>query len=144
MANLGLNGALYRGTAGAAAATLMTNVQDLSFPDERSEAEISTRGCSIELFKAAMRKFSLEWSMTVSDSDADFTAIQAAYLAGTPIALKCISKTNGSGIDADFVITKFSQTQPLKEAQKVEVTAKPTYDGTTPRYPAAVSATTGS
>ena len=138
MAKIGLDGILYRGTAGSSAATQMTNVKDLSFPDERSVADISTRGSTIELGRTTMRKLSISWSMNVDDADADYAAIQTAYLANTPLAFKCISATTDSGIDADWNISKFNQQQPLRDGQTVEVEITPTYVS---RYPAAVSGT---
>jgi len=132
---IGLNGKLYRGTAGTTAATLMTNVRDLSTPDELGEVDISTRGCLVELVAIALEKFSIDFQMLVDPSDADYTAIRAAKIARGPLAFKVLSDTDGHGMDADFVITKFSEGQPLREGQAVDVTIKPTY---MTRYPAFV------
>ena len=116
MAKIGLDGILLRGTVGATATVVMTNVKDLSFPDERSVADISTRGSPIELTKTTMRKLSISWSMNVDDTDLDYAAVQGAYLTNAALSFKCISATGDSGIDADWYVSKFNQQQPLRDA----------------------------
>jgi hypothetical protein len=134
MAKLGLDAALYQGS------TLMKNVRDLTLNDEKAAVDISTRGSKFALSKGGMRTISLEWEMLWDESDADFAAILAAYNSDTGlIKLKCLSSTDGSGIDADFEITKCVRTESLKEGILASVTAVPSYGGTAARYPTWVS-----
>jgi len=135
MSQLGKDAKLYRGTAGTTAATLMTNVRDLSMPDERGEADTSSRAAGNETVRATMRKVSLEWQMNWDEDDGDFAAILSAYINRSPIALKSISKTAGKGIDADFVVTKCQRNESLRDGITADVVAKPTY---VTRYPANV------
>jgi len=138
-AKIGLNAKLYHGTAGATAATEMANVKDLSMPDERGEADISTRGSGFEVIKSTMRKLSLEWQMLYDELDSDFAAILAAYVGQNAIALKCLSSSTGAGIDADFEIVKITKSENLKDGVYADVVAKPTY---LTRYPAWVDDST--
>lgn len=140
MAKLGLNAKLYRGVAGSTASDEIVNVIDLTYNDERNEADISTRACQVELSASTTRKFSLGWSMPWDEADADFSAILTAYVANTALAFKCISSSggaaNGTGIDADFVILKCARKEDLKGALMADIEIKPTY---ITRYPAAVT-----
>jgi len=135
MARIGLLAKLYRGPVGATATTEMKNVRDLNAPDERGEGDISSRGSEFELSVSTMRKLSIEWDINENEADADFVAIRDAYVNRAPIALKCISTAGGTGIDADFEITKFAKKEPLNGPITRDVAAKPTYVS---RYPAPV------
>ena len=137
MAKIGLNAKLYRGVAGSTAATEMLNVTDVTYNDERSVADISTRGSDLELGAVTLRKLTLDWEMFVDECDGDYEAIADAYLNKTAIALVCVSSVDGSGIDGDFLIVKLNQKQPLKDAIKAEVSVIPTY---ITRYPLPVAA----
>jgi hypothetical protein len=150
MAKLGLNAILYSGPANATPPTSayandtggkMLNVQDLTYSDERNEADISTRGSVFELAVATNRKFSLSFTMVADEANLEYADIQEFYLANTPRAFKCISATGGTGIDADFYIMKLSHKEELKGVLIAEVELKPTYQAVgagTARYPTAV------
>jgi len=131
---LGKDAKLYRGTAGSTAATLMTNVRDVTNPDERNEIDTSSRAYDHETVDVGQIKTSIEWSMSADEADADYAAILAAYLGRTAIALKCISGTSGKGIDGDFKITKLSRSEQLKDQVLVDVVAKPTHTTRFPQY----------
>ena len=135
MANvLGMNCELYRGTAGTTADTLMNNVTDVSVSMEQEEADVTTRGNNgYRATVGTLKNGTIEWSMIWDTSDADFAAIYAAYNTGAPIALFA-SDGDGSGLDADFAITNFSQEQSLTEAVTVSITAKATYSTRAPEF----------
>jgi hypothetical protein len=135
MAKLGLNAKLYRGTAGSTAATEVKNIRDLTFNDEKGSADISVRGSTFELGMPTLRKITLDFEMVVDETDADYAAILAAYVAGTAIAIKCVSSTYGSGVDMDCLIQKMNRKEPLKDIITADVSLVPTY---ITRYPAAV------
>ena len=119
---LGLDAVLYRGTAGARAATVVTNVKDLTINLESGEADVAT-----------LKEGSLEFGMLYDTADADFQAFQSAYFSNTPLAL-FVSDGAGTGLDADFSITGFSITQNLEEAMTVSVKAKPTASTRAPQW----------
>ena len=131
---LGLDAVLYRGTAGARAATVVTNVKDLTINLESGEADVTTR--ATEGWKASvatLKEGSLEFGMLYDTADADFQAFQTAYFSNTPLAL-FVSDGAGTGLDADFSITGFSITQNLEEAMTVSVKAKPTASTRAPQW----------
>ena len=45
-----------------------------------------------------------------------------------------VSDGEGNGLDADFVVTSFSRSEPLEEALKVSVTCKPTLVSRAPTW----------
>lgn len=120
---LGMNCVMYRGTAGSTAATEMTNVTDVTVSMGKDVADVTTRGnngykAEAPTLKAGTVEFSMLWDTT----DDDFLAIINAYLNDTAIAL-FPSDGAGSGLDGDYAITDFSQSQALSEAVTVSVTA---------------------
>ena len=52
-------------------------------------------------------------------------AVRAAAIAGTAIAFRTRDKTAGWGVDGDFVVG-IDESQALRDAQRIKVTAKPT------------------
>ena len=131
---LGLDAVLYRGTAGTKATTEVTNVKDLTINLESGEADVTTR--ATEGWKAAvatLKEGSLEFGMLYDTADADFQAFQSAYFSNTPMAL-FVSDGNNNGLDADFVVTSFSRSEPLEEALTVSVTCKPTLVNRAPTW----------
>lgn len=131
---LGLDAKLMRGTAGATAATEVTNVKDLSLNLESGDADVTTRATKgWKASVATLKEASLEFNMLYDTEDADFTAFQTAYFSNTPLAL-FITDGKGSGLDADWSITGFSMEQNLEEAVTVSVTAKPTASTRAPAW----------
>ena len=131
---LGLDAKLLRGTAGATAATEVTNVKDLSLNLESGEADVTTRATvGWKASVATLKEASLEFGMLYDTEDADFTAFQEAYFSNTPLAL-FVTDGSGGGLDADWSITGFSMEQNLEEAVTVSVTAKPTASTRAPTW----------
>ena len=52
----------------------------------------------------------ITFEMVCETDDAGFTAIKNAWLDGGPIGIKCLAKENGEGLQADWVVTKFTRT----------------------------------
>jgi hypothetical protein len=76
-------------------------------------------------------------------ADAGFTAIKNSYFNNTAISLLILdAATGGQGLDADFMVTKFTREEPLDEAIVVKVTAKPTLSTRSPTWHAGSSVTT--
>lgn len=131
--SLGMNGKAYYGTAGTTASTELTNITDVTLNLETGAADVTTRGNNgWRATVATLKDGTAEFEMIYDPDDAGFIAIQAAWAASTPIALLFLNASGGSGLDADFVITNFSRSEPLEEAMKVSVTAKPTYSTRAP------------
>ena len=133
MANrIGLLGKLYRGAPGSVATTLVNNVKDLTTNGDRTEGDISNRGSQMELVLGTMIKHDLGFKMNLNEADVDYQAFRDAWLNNTPIAAMALSNSAGEGWDADYVVTKFVRTEPLKGIMEVDVMLKPTYST---RYP---------
>ncbi len=123
---LGLTCKLMRGAAGSQATTEMTNVKDVTLNLETGEADVTTRAAKGWRVNAAtLKEGSLEFGMNYDTDDEDCKEIMNAFLNGTALSF-FVTDGEGSGLDADFVITAFNIEQPLEEAVSVSVTAKPT------------------
>ena len=133
---LGLSAILYHGVAGTTAATEASNVKDLSLSLEVGTADITTRAArGWRVKKATLKEASVEWGMNYDTTDTFCTTVIQNFITGTALAL-FISDGNGSGLDADWIITNCSMEQPLEDAVTVSATAEPTMDATNSRAPA--------
>lgn len=122
---LGMNAKLYFGTAGATAATEMTNVRNVTLTLEAGEADVTTRANQGWRATApTLRECTCEFEMVWDPADAGFTAIKNAFLTAGLVALKILDQAGGQGPDGDFSITSFSRNEQLEEAITVSVTAK--------------------
>ena len=131
---LGLESKLFFGAAGATAATEMKNVKDVTLNMETGEADVTTRAAEgWRLTAATLKEASVEIEMVWDPSDGGFAAIKEAYFSAEPLAL-FVSDGNEKGLDADFVVTSFSRSEPLEEALTVSVTCKPTLVNRAPTW----------
>lgn len=124
----GFEGLLYYGAAGSTAATAITNSRDITESFDTGEGETTVRGAGtsppIESFHTTSRKYSIEWQMTMKSDDATLTALIAAAVAGTAVALRGKSYSSGLGPDGDFNL-KFKHGKPLKGEQTLDFSATP-------------------
>ena len=131
---LGIDAKLYRGTVGVQASTLMENVKDVGVEVESGEADVTTRKAKgWRLSIATLKTATIDFEMNYDPADADFTALQTAYFSNTPLAF-FVSDGLGTGLDADFTILKFSQSQPLEGPISVSVSIKPTDSNRAPTW----------
>ena len=138
---LGLDARLYRNTAVYASPTWneVKNVKDLTLSLEAGEADVTTRGNGgWRATIATLKDGSLEFEMVWDTADDDFTAIRTAFLTNGSVEFAVLDgayNTAGSqGLRAAMAITNFSRSEPLEEAIKVSVTAKPTYSDHPPEW----------
>lgn len=131
---VGLDAKLYYGTAGSTPSTELTNVRDVTFGDTRSEANLNRRASWFNVIKTTRRGIEINWTMINDDADTGLAAIIVAYVANTALAFKIVDKTAGTGVDADFYITKCERSEPDETEQTYAITIKPTY---ITRWPAA-------
>ena len=123
---LGLDAKLFHGAAGSTATNEMTNVKDVTLNLESGDADITTRAAKgWRISAATLKEASLEFEMVWDTSDDGFKAVKNAFFNNTAIALFA-SDGDGNGLDADFVVSSFSRSEPLEEALTVSVTCKPT------------------
>jgi TP901-1 family phage major tail protein len=128
---------LYKvgGQEGGGAWTELTNVKDVTLSLEAGEADVTTRANSgWRATVATLKEASVEFEMVWDTTDAGFGAVKDAYLNNAPIGLQVLDGATGQGLQADFMITSFSRSEPLEEAITVSVTAKVTYSATPPSW----------
>ena len=139
-AKTGLDCKLYRNTATWASPswTLIGNIKDLTQNLEKVTADVSTRGSVWRRKKTGLKDGGIEFQMVWDTSDANFTAIQSAFLNDTTIELVAldgvITDAGNEGLRSDFEITAFSREEPLEDAVMVSVTAEPAYTDNTPTW----------
>lgn len=138
---LGMDAKLYRNTGTYASPTWneVKNVKDVTLNLEAGEADVTTRGnAGWRANIATLKDASLEFEMVWDTADDDFTAIRTAFLTNAAIEFAVLDgpvATSGSqGLRASMAITNFSRAEPLEEAIKVSVTAKPTYAANPPEW----------
>lgn len=138
---LGMEAKLYYksgGVGGAGSWNELTNVRDVTLNLETGEADASTRGNNgWRATVSTLKEGSIEFEMVWDTADAGFTAIRTAYFNNAAIGFRILDGANpgdGQGLEADFMITNFSRSEPLEEVITVSVTAKPTYSDTPPSW----------
>lgn len=135
---LGMEAKIYYkagGQSGGGAWTELTNVRDVTLSLETGEADVTTRAnAGWRATVATLKDASVEFEMVWDTADAGFTAIKNAYLTNAPIGFQVRDGAGGQGLQADFMITQFSRSEPLEEAISVSVTAKVTYSTTPPSW----------
>lgn len=124
---IGFEGKLYYGTAGSTASTELTIARDVSYKYEPTYADVSDRNSIIEYERPAMVKFTLEFEVNNEASNAFISTVRAAAAAGTAIAFRTRDYSSGYGCDGDFTVS-LDESQPLKDAQRLSITASPTND----------------
>jgi hypothetical protein len=138
---LGMDAKLYRNTGSYATPVWneVTNVKDVTLNLEAGEADVTTRGnggwrANIATLKDAGLEFEMVWDT----ADDDFTAVRTAFLSNGSVEFAVldgdITTTGSQGLRATMAITNFSRSEPLEEAIKVSVTAKPTYADNPPEW----------
>lgn len=125
---MGFDGRFYYGTSGTIASTYTTEVKDVSYSFEPTEADVSDRTSIYDLQDVAGIKFSIEGTVDNKDSSAFVAALRAAAAAGTAISVLTADKAGGFGVDADFVVG-LEESQNLRDAQRLKFTLMPTNQG---------------
>lgn len=129
----GWQAVVYYGTAGSAAATLISaNVVDVDAGQDFEYVDQPTRGDGTTLPQTdeqpVLRKAAPKFSMEYHDTDTHMVALLAAAKAEPPVgkAFKILRKLSGEvEFDGDAFI-KYSSAGPLKEGQLVEFELHPT------------------
>jgi hypothetical protein len=125
---LGLDAKLFIGGAEA------KNVKDVTLSLESGEADVTTRATEgWRAYAATLKEASLEFEMQWDTEDGSFSSIQSAYFGNSPLAI-FVTDGEGHGLDVDWVVTKFSPSEPLEEALTVSVTCRPTLINRAPEW----------
>ena len=139
---LGLDAKLYYAVAGIGGTptwVLLGNVKNVTLNLQKGEADVTTRANNgWKATAATLKEGSIEFEMVWDTADDDFTAIRTAFLTNATLEFAVLDgpvATSGSqGLRASMAITNFSRAEPLEEAIKVSVTAKPTYSANAPEW----------
>lgn len=138
---LGLECKLYRDDSGTW--NEIGNVRDLTINMEMGVADVTTRGGNgWRQNVATLRDGTVTFQMVYDTADADFTALQTAFLATTAAAREIkiaamdgdISTSGTQGLVAFMNVTNFSMPENLEEAVMVDVTLQPSYNSTAPEW----------
>jgi hypothetical protein len=128
MALIGLNCKLYVGAAGSLATTEIGNVRDVTLNLEVAEEDATTREAQgWEVTELILFSASLEFQILWKTTDANFTTLRTAFFAKSAVALAALDGAAGQGLDADFKISKFTRTEPIKGIVVADITAKPVF-----------------
>lgn len=137
----GYQGKAYRntGTYGSPTWNDIPNIRDVTITLQTDEDDVTTRGGNGWKQNAAtLKDMSIEFEMVYDTTDADFTAMQSAFLNGTSIDMAFmdgdISTTGKQGPRAEMMVSQFGRNEPLTQAMKVPVTVKPAYSSNAPTW----------
>lgn len=125
MKRIGWEGVLKRGTAGSSANTTILNCQDASYGVTPEKGDTSSRASRFSVERVTLIGISIEWTMLQDENDTSLTALKAAAVAGTAVALLTEDYASGYGVDGDFTVG-FDKGEPLRGEQTVKFTATPT------------------
>jgi hypothetical protein len=116
----------------------LTHVKNVSVPDARGEADVTTRASDFKLSAATLRELSIEFDMPWDTTDPGFIAFQTAYNSLAPIGIAAMDgdiETAGSqGFWADMAVIEFSHDENLEDYLAAKVVLKPTYSETAPAW----------
>ena len=138
---LGLECKLYRDNSGTWEE--IGNVRDLTLNMEMGVADVTTRGGNgWRQNVATLRDGTVTFQMVYDTTDADFTALQTAFLATTAAGREIkiaamdgdIADSGTQGLVAFMNVTNFSMPENLEEAVMVDVTLQPSYNSTAPEW----------
>ena len=120
---MGYEGKLYYGAAGSTASTAITNSRDIKYDVNPVTGDTTVRGTGasvpIRTGRTVALEVALTFTMIVKSNDTTLTALLAAARTGAPVALRYITDTGGTGLDADCVISA-SNGAPLGGEQTVD------------------------
>lgn len=128
---LGMNAALYYGTADAvlAALTELTNVKDVTLNLNAGEADVTDRSNSgWRATAASLRECTVDFEMVWKPADAGFAFLRDAYLGNSVVELAVLdqdrSESGAQGPKGNFMVTAFTRSEALEDAIMASVTVK--------------------
>ena len=127
--SLGKNAKLYVGAGGAVSPTTeVKRVTNVKINRTRDEIDISNRESpDVKVYLAGQADWELTFDILCDDgASGPYKTMNDAFHDGNPLNLKAVDKTGGNGIEGSFIITEFSEDQPMDGVIKSSVKAKPT------------------
>lgn len=136
---LGMDAKLYRNTGTFAVPIWdeIDNVGDLAQDNESEKADVTTRkNAPFKAEVATIISLGLAFGMIRDDEDADYIVLRDAQINRTTIEFAVmngdITVSGNSGFRFLAMVSKFSETQNLADAQRNEVEAVPTFSDNPP------------
>jgi len=131
---------LYYKEGGIAAAgdwTECTNVMgDLTLAHEFGDAEVKTRSTRYIEHMSTLIDAGIEFQMVWDPTDAGFGAFHDAHhnddIIGVAVMDGAIA--TGNGLQFDAKVFKFARNEPLEDVAAADVSIKPAYSSTKPRW----------
>jgi len=125
---MGFEGKIYYGVKGSTGATEITNSRDINETFDVDKGDTTVRGAGtsppIKTSRVVARSYSIEWTMLNKTTDTTLTALLAASVAGTAVAIRTESYSSGLGFDGDCNLShKFGM--PVGGEQTIVFTADP-------------------
>lgn len=121
---MGYQGRLFYGTKGSTAATPVLKRVDATYDIDVETGSTTSAGdgsaVPIATGEATVLTGTVTFNMIVDSNDAALVAMRAAAATGNPIALRFVSYTGTTGLDADCVI-KITQGAPLNGEQTADI-----------------------
>lgn len=131
---LGIDGKFLYGTAGSTATTESDAIETCNLNLTARAAEALRRGKTWVANKTYALEATLSFTFFDIEGDGLLTAIQAAFLNRTKVALYAKDAASGQGIDADWYITSFSRDESNSDFIKYSAEAKPTDEQRNPAW----------
>lgn len=117
----------------------ITNVMDNNLGLESDEVDVTTRALAgWKGTQGGLKNGSVEFQMLWDPTDTHFTALQAAWLAGTNVALAVLDgdqdDVGSQGLWADFQVISFTRGEPIADKLTASVVLKPGVSSVAPQW----------
>ena len=135
---LGKDSVLYQGNVGATPSTPAGKTVSATVKITKKEADATVReNEGWENIKPTIKSAELNWEMKVKKDDPVRIAMKASFQNETPIALMPLDASiakNGEGIDADWNVFSYEETQDMENVVIAKFTAKTDLDERLPQW----------
>lgn len=106
---MGWEGKIYYDAPGATATQELQNARNITKTMGYTMGNTTTRGLGantpVETGRPASVAPGVQWTMLDKEGDTLLAALLTASANRTPVALRTVNKSGGTGVDADFYIT---------------------------------------
>jgi predicted secreted protein len=126
------------GTYGSPTWSPATSCAEATLNIDASAVEASTRGSVWRKFLPGLRNLSADMKFIRNNSDTIQAALETAFVAGTSVIFAftdaAIATVGTQGIKGEFMVSKFSQGEPIDGAASLDVTLQPIAGGNGPEF----------
>ena len=134
----------YYGTAGAEAATSLTDIVEDSLDIAGVETEVTVKGVAVKQYAVVCHDMPVTFTLLWDGANAGHAAVRTAFEGKSLISLLFLEGAKNvaghKGVGGDFTVTGFTRSAPIDGRITYQVTAKP---GKSSAYPVAFRASAG-